>query len=134
MKLYNIFLHSDLTQSFLAAVEKLKILIKLLPKEDELKELDHYEGNVAELSPVDQFLFSLSTTPHYKLLIEIGIAKTTFTENMNDYLPALQKYNNACEGKLKTHYAKDKIITLIAKFFYILKKGNFFIKEKQARL
>ena len=70
-----------------------------LPEENEIESLRKYQGDLGILSPVDQYVFLLSKLPFYKLLIDIGIAKTTFNEKIDEFIPALKGYKQACKGK-----------------------------------
>ena len=73
---------------------------KYLPEENKIESLRKYHGDLSILSPVDQYVFFLSSLPSYKLLIDIGIAKTTFNEKIGEFIPALKDYKQACKGRL----------------------------------
>ena len=83
----------------LTAQEKLKMMEKYLPEEEEIENLHDFDGELSQLSEVDQYFLLLSKVPDYKLLIRLGIAKTSFEEKLNEFQPALNDYKQTCHGK-----------------------------------
>ena len=80
-------------------VERLKMLVPLLPTEEELQTLKNYTGNREELGTAECFLFKLLEVPDYKLRIESIILKEEFGVFISTIEPDLRTIVTACQGK-----------------------------------
>lgn len=82
-------------------VERLKMLVPLLPTEEELQTLKNYTGNREELGTAECFLFKLLDVADYKLRIESIILKEEFGAFISIIEPDLRTIISACQGKYK---------------------------------
>ncbi|XP_059384501.1 FH2 domain-containing protein 1 [Carassius carassius] len=60
------------------SVESLRELLKLLPEEDEVKNLQMFSGNPKDLAPPDAFIHQLIRLPRYEVRLEALLLKEEF--------------------------------------------------------
>lgn len=60
------------------SVESLRELLKLLPEEDEVKNLQMFSGNPKDLAPPDAFIHQLVRLPRYEVRLEALLLKEEF--------------------------------------------------------
>lgn len=79
-------------------VEKLRMLVPLLPTEEEVQTLNNYTGNRDELGTAECFLLQLLAVSDYKLRIESIILREEFGSFISTIEPDLRTIILACQG------------------------------------
>lgn len=83
-----------------SGVEKLKMLVPLLPTEEEVQTLHNYSGSREELGAAERFLLQLLGVTDYRLRIESIILREEFEAFVSTVEPDLRTIILACQGKV----------------------------------
>ncbi|KAI6240949.1 FH2 domain-containing protein 1 [Aphelenchoides fujianensis] len=82
-------------------LDRLRMLVPLLPTEEECQTLRNYTGNRAELGTAEQFLLLLLEVPNYALRIESIILREEFSALVKTIEPDLEDDDHGLQSKAK---------------------------------
>ncbi|CAD5221150.1 unnamed protein product [Bursaphelenchus xylophilus] len=99
-------------------VEQLKMLVPLLPTEEECQTLNNYTGDREQLGSAEQFLLQIMGVPFYKTKLDCMILKEEFAGFIDNVQPELELLIRA--GKdLKSSASLKKVL------YILLHMGNY---------
>uniref|UniRef100_A0A915D7D8 FH2 domain-containing protein n=1 Tax=Ditylenchus dipsaci TaxID=166011 RepID=A0A915D7D8_9BILA len=105
-------------QSELVGLERLKMLLQLLPTDEEQNTLNHYTGDSNALGQAEKFLLQLIKIADFKLRIEAMTFREEFDALMTDIEPDLDTLIQACK-EVKSSSCLQRIL------FVLLHMGNY---------
>ncbi|KAI6215057.1 FH2 domain-containing protein 1 [Aphelenchoides besseyi] len=94
-------------------LERLRMLVPLLPTEEECQTLRNYTGNRAELGTAEQFLLLLLGVPDYSLRIESIILREEFSALVRTIEPDLRTLIIACKELRQSKNLRTILLILL---------------------
>ncbi|KAI6188111.1 FH2 domain-containing protein 1 [Aphelenchoides besseyi] len=94
-------------------LERLRMLVPLLPTEEECQTLRNYTGNRAELGTAEQFLLLLLGVPDYSLRIESIILREEFSALVRTIEPDLRTLIVACKELRQSKNLRTILLILL---------------------
>ncbi|XP_067663787.1 inverted formin-2-like isoform X1 [Haliotis asinina] len=98
--------------------EKLKGLLKILPSQDEIDTIQHFEGDVTRLGSAEKFFHQLVNLSDYKVRVEGMLLKADFNSQLGSIRPNIQLLNSICRSLIDNKSLKSFLR-------YVLHAGNF---------
>lgn len=80
-------------------LERLKMLVPLIPTEEECQTLKNFSGDREMLGAAEQFLLVFMEVPYYKIRLDCMILKEEFGGFINTIEPDLEVIIVACNGE-----------------------------------
>ncbi|KAI1721561.1 formin homology 2 domain-containing protein [Ditylenchus destructor] len=108
----------DKGEAELIGLDSLKMLLQLLPTDEEQQTLRHYTGDRNVLGQAERFLIELIGIPNYKLRIECMTFQQEFDSFKTEIEPDLDTLISACK-ELKASRCLQKIL------YVLLHMGNY---------
>ncbi|CAD5214786.1 unnamed protein product [Bursaphelenchus okinawaensis] len=99
-------------------IEQLKMLVPLLPTEEECQTLNNYTADKAQLGAAEQFLLQLMSVQYYKIRLDCMILKEEFAAFIANVQPDLELLIRA-GSELKTSPHLKKVL------YILLHMGNY---------
>ncbi|GAQ82011.1 RhoA GTPase effector DIA like protein [Klebsormidium nitens] len=96
------------------SLEKLGLLLQVIPTEDEVALLTRYEGPPSELSAPEQFLATMAQVPRLRNKIQVLIFTRQFGGLVADTAVALRTVRRACAQVRESHLLRRVLAAVLA--------------------